>query len=162
MATLYNHLNDIAQLFSDLDDRWRAGAFVNAARVISKTSNLTFKDGVLQDKIPGVGKAIKEVIEEFTATGTSRKFNKLTTELAVKSKTKKPEGVISYLKETTEKWNTDYRVPCHTYIIENSKCIGYIREGTREVKTFSKPLNFEKGGRTFNTLTKKQFEAIQK
>jgi hypothetical protein len=58
--------------------------------------------------------------------------------------------VITYMKETTNDWKTDYRVPCHTYIMDGSTCIGYIKEGTVEEIIFSKPSKlFSKTGRKF-------------
>lgn len=68
-----------------------------------------------------------------------------------------------YLQETTDDWKTDYRVPCHTYIFENSRCIGYIKEGTTEELMFKKPSNqFDKRGRKFKNVTKnfKQRQAL--
>lgn len=60
-----------------------------------------------------------------------------------------------YLKETTSDWKTDYRVPCHTYIFEGAKCVGYIKEGTTEELMFSKPsTQFDKARRKFKDVTK--------
>ena len=56
---------------------------------------------------------------------------------------------FSYLKETT-KFDVDYNVPMHTYIMQGSKCVGYIKEGTEEKIMFNKPsVQFSKKGRTF-------------
>lgn len=56
---------------------------------------------------------------------------------------------FSFLKETT-KYDVEYRVPMHTYIMMGSKCYGYIKEGTTERIMFSKPsVQFSKKGRTF-------------
>jgi|LakMenEpi03Aug12_release.lakeMendotaPanAssembly.Ray.scaffolds.fasta_scaffold300429_2 hypothetical protein len=64
---------------------------------------------------------------------------------------------ITYIKETTSNWKTDYRVPQHTYIMENARCIGYIKEGTTEELLFSKPSSqFAKKGRTFATINKSE------
>jgi hypothetical protein len=57
---------------------------------------------------------------------------------------------MQYIKETTTDWKTDYRVPCHTYIMDGQKCIGYIKEGTTEEIIFSKPSKlFSKTRREF-------------
>jgi hypothetical protein len=37
-------------------------------------------------------------------------------------------------------------------LVEGFKTVGFIREGTTEVKMFSKPLFFDKKGRTFKEL----------
>jgi hypothetical protein len=59
-----------------------------------------------------------------------------------------------YLKETTTDWKADFRVPCHTYIFEgrDTRCVGYIKEGTTEEIMFSKPQRFDKRGRTFKEV----------
>ena len=59
---------------------------------------------------------------------------------------------LKYLKETTTDWKTDYRVPCHTYIMQGSKCVGYIKEGTTAEFMFTKGHNFDKRGRTFEEV----------
>jgi len=56
---------------------------------------------------------------------------------------------MKFLKEITSDWKTDYRVPCHTYMIENQKMLGYIKEGTDTPFVFSKPKTFEQRGRKF-------------
>ena len=58
-----------------------------------------------------------------------------------------------YLKETTNDWKTDFKVPNHTYIFQGAKCIGYIKEGTTEQLLFKKPWkSFDKRGRTFEEV----------
>jgi hypothetical protein len=59
---------------------------------------------------------------------------------------------VKLLQETTTNWKAEYRVPCHSYLVEGFKTVGFIREGTTEVKMFSKPLFFDKKGRTFKEL----------
>lgn len=60
-----------------------------------------------------------------------------------------------YLQETTTDWKTDYTVPCHIYIMDGSKCVGYIKEGTTEELMFSKPsVHFSKKGRKFKKIAK--------
>jgi hypothetical protein len=57
-----------------------------------------------------------------------------------------------YLKETT-KYDVDYNVPMHTYIMKGARCVGYIKEGTSEEIMFSKPsAQFNKRGRTFKEI----------
>tara|TARA_R100000231_G_scaffold89814_1_gene67867 strand:+ start:974 stop:1159 length:186 start_codon:yes stop_codon:yes gene_type:complete len=56
--------------------------------------------------------------------------------------------MIQILKETTE-WS----YPNHTYFVENNtKCIGYMKEGTKKTIWLKKPLNFSKSRRTFKIL----------
>lgn len=148
MSDLTVHLKDIAQFYSDKGEGFKASAFVKAAVAISKLPPLQFVNGKLQDKVPGVGKSIQSVIEEFTATGTSTKFNIL----AAEAKPKKKEGGVHYMQELTDDWKTEYRVPCHIYLLQNTKCIGYIKEGTTEVQMFKKPMQFDKRGRKFKEL----------
>lgn len=62
---------------------------------------------------------------------------------------------MKFLKETTE-WNTPYKMPNHTYILDGTTCVGYIPDGTDIAQMFNHPLkNFDKKGRTFKVLTKK-------
>lgn len=57
---------------------------------------------------------------------------------------------MKFLKEVTEDYKTEYRVPMHTYAFNGDKCVGYIKEGTDELKMFGKPsTNFSKKGRKF-------------
>jgi hypothetical protein len=142
------HLDDIAQLYSDAGETFRASAFVKAAAAIRKSPKLTFKNGKLQDKIPGVGPSITSVIEEFTATGTSKKFKKMVAD----AKPKKQSGGVHYMQEVTEDWSTDFRVPGHIYLLQNTKCIGYIRKGTKETVMFKSPIFFDKRKRKFKEL----------
>jgi hypothetical protein len=43
-----------------------------------------------------------------------------------------------YFKEITKWDKCDYSVKNHTYIFEDSKCVGYIKTGTKEEIIFSK------------------------
>jgi hypothetical protein len=153
MTAVVEHLKDIAQFYSDAGEGFKAAAFVKAAVAISKRPPLQFKSGKLQDKIPGVGKSIQTVIEEFTANGTSSKFKQLAADVKPKV-----TGKVHYMQETTDNWNTEYRVPCHIYLLQNARCIGYIREGTDEIQMFKKPSNFDKRGRKFKELSKTAIE----
>ena len=65
-----------------------------------------------------------------------------------------------YLKETTKKWNANFRVPMHTYILVNGKMIGYVKEDTTQIIPFSKPLFFDKGRRSFTKLTEETFKRL--
>lgn len=150
MTAVVTHLNDIAQFYSDAGETFRASAFVKAAMAISKRPPLEFKGGKLQEKIPGVGPSIQKVIEEFTASGTSAKFN----ELAAEAQPKKPKTGVTYLQETTDWSDADCRVPNHIYIFDGDKCVGYIKEGTNVISMFKKPsTNFSKRGRKFTKLS---------
>jgi hypothetical protein len=55
------------------------------------------------------------------------------------------------MQETTS-W--DDNVPNHVYVLSDckTKMIAYIKEGTKEVKTFNKPLPFSCRGRTFRKI----------
>ena len=59
-----------------------------------------------------------------------------------------------YLKETTD-WSkdTEINIPNHTYILEGSKMIGYIKQGETQEIMFSVGIPFDKRGRTFETLS---------
>ena len=59
---------------------------------------------------------------------------------------------MQILKETTKDWKCDYRVPCHTYVLDGIKAVAYIKEGTSEVIEFPKPMYFKKTGRTFKKV----------
>lgn len=60
---------------------------------------------------------------------------------------------MKYLKETTDWSNVEYRVPNHTYIFDQDRCVGYIVNG--EVKMFDQPLKrFARKGRQFKDVTK--------
>jgi hypothetical protein len=62
---------------------------------------------------------------------------------------------LTFLKETTADWKADYRVPNHTYIMNGTSCVGYVKEGTTEKIMFSKPSSqFNRKGRTFKDTTK--------
>ena len=66
-----------------------------------------------------------------------------------------------YLQETTSDWKVDYRVPCHIYIMDGAKNVGYIKEGTNEVLMYSKPsAQFSKTRRKFKKLTQKELKAL--
>jgi hypothetical protein len=59
---------------------------------------------------------------------------------------------MKFLKETT-KYDVEYRVPMHTYAFDGSKCVGYIPEGSTELRLFKKPsVNFSKKGRSFKEV----------
>ena len=60
---------------------------------------------------------------------------------------------IHYMQEITTDWKTDYRVPCHIYLLENTKMVGYIKEGTTEIHLNKKPGFFDKRGRKFKELS---------
>jgi hypothetical protein len=60
---------------------------------------------------------------------------------------------MKYIKETT-KYDLEYRVPLHTYIMDGSKCVGYIKEGETKRVMFNKPsVHFSKKGRSFVEVT---------
>lgn len=62
---------------------------------------------------------------------------------------------MRYLKETTDNWKCDFRVPNHIYILEkgrNGRMLGYVKEGTTEPTMFEKPIPFARKGRTFKEL----------
>lgn len=62
---------------------------------------------------------------------------------------------MRYLKEITDDWKCDYRVPLHTYIVEDGRSgrlLGYIKEGRNEPIMFSKPFPFDRKNRKFKEL----------
>lgn len=61
---------------------------------------------------------------------------------------------MKYLKETTD-WGevTEVAIPNHIYMVEGTKLVGYIKQDTTEEIMFSKPLPFNKRGRTFEECT---------
>jgi len=82
MQNIIDHLKLISHMFLKAKDQWRSRAFSKVAGELEiYRQPLTFKNGALCDKIPGVGKAIKDVIEEYVATGTSKKLEKLKKQL---------------------------------------------------------------------------------
>lgn len=74
---LINHLQMIAHMFLKAKDQWRSRAFSKVAGELALCREPVFQNGQLVRKIPGVGKAINDVIHEFAETGTSRKLEKL-------------------------------------------------------------------------------------
>jgi hypothetical protein len=63
------------------------------------------------------------------------------------------------LKEVT-KW--EGTVPNHTYLLDGSKMVAYIREGTTEPFYFTKPIEFSKRKREFIVLKKNPFKTKMK
>lgn len=58
---------------------------------------------------------------------------------------------MEILQEITV-WKTDYRVPNHTYILDGSKMVGFIPEGTTEPTMFQSPQTFSRTGRKFTKV----------
>ena len=56
---------------------------------------------------------------------------------------------------------TDWGLPHHTYLLDGSKCVAYIQEGTTTPIYFSKPLQFDQRGRKFQEVTPNPFK-VQK
>jgi DNA polymerase/3'-5' exonuclease PolX len=75
------HLQQISHLFTKTKrpgDQYRSQAFSRAAsEVRGHRTSILNEDGVLATKIPGVGEAIQDVINEFAKSGTSAKMEKL-------------------------------------------------------------------------------------
>jgi hypothetical protein len=56
---------------------------------------------------------------------------------------------VKFLKEVTE-----WEYPNHTYAFEKGQCIGYIKQGTKELLRFNKPSKqFSKSRRKFVEVT---------
>jgi len=73
-----DHLKQIAHLFLKDKEQYRSRAFSKVAGELEAYHKvIEIEDGKLVTTISGVGKAIKDVIEEYVAGGTSRKFEKL-------------------------------------------------------------------------------------
>ena len=75
------HLQQISHLFTKTKqpgDQYRSQAFSRAAsEVRGYQTSILNSDGILAIKIPGVGEAIRDVINEFAKDGTSTKMEKL-------------------------------------------------------------------------------------
>lgn len=75
---LVDHLKQISHLFGKAKDQWRSRAYSKAAGEIEALpGNLVFENGRLMNQIEGVGKSLKETIEQFAATGNSEKMKML-------------------------------------------------------------------------------------
>jgi len=148
MEKVIKHLEEVATLFKKSGEIWRATAYLKAITAIKNVDDLEFENGKLKNKIPGVGKSIRETIEEFHATGTSKKYQNL-------SKDVKSDSTVVYLQEITENWNANFRVPNHTYILENGRLVAYIPEGKKQKIKLKQPLTFDRKGRKFRTVTKR-------
>lgn len=61
------------------------------------------------------------------------------------------------LQEVT-KWEGNF--PNHQYLVEGSKVLAYIKEGTKKPHYLSHPMNFDKRGRKFVTLKKNPFKDL--
>jgi len=57
-------------------------------------------------------------------------------------------GMLEILKETTE-WAGDYQTCNHTYLLDGSKIVAYVKSGTDEVQVLRTPLAIDKRRRTF-------------
>jgi hypothetical protein len=71
--------------------------------------------------------------------------------------------MVKYIRETTDNWQCDFRVPCHTYIVESGRSgrmLGYIKEGTTEAIMNKKPMPFDRRGRSFKELGVKERAAL--
>ena len=65
--------------------------------------------------------------------------------------------MVNAFLETTE-WKDS--TPNHIYFIDGYKITAYIKKGSNKIETFSKPMNFDKRGRTFVKLTAKQLKMV--
>ena len=64
-----------------------------------------------------------------------------------------------FIQEITDDWKSEFTVPCHIYILQASKCVGYIPQGTKKIQMFSMPWNsFDKHHRKFRKLTKQEIQ----
>jgi hypothetical protein len=60
------------------------------------------------------------------------------------------------VRETTQ-WNDNLQIN-HIYLLDGSKAVAYIKFGKGEPFYFSKPMNFDKRGRTFEKVSSKLFK----
>lgn len=77
LIDLQAHLKKISAMFYKAKMPWKGIAFARVANNLNKFNTLEFKKGKLQTKIPSLGPAILDCIEQFYATGTSEKYKKL-------------------------------------------------------------------------------------
>lgn len=77
VTELQAHLKLIVEMFYKAKEPFKAQAFNKVATQLGRFKSLEMTDGKLVTKIPGVGDAIRDVIEQFTATGTSAKYKML-------------------------------------------------------------------------------------
>lgn len=61
---------------------------------------------------------------------------------------------MKFIQEVTE-WSALFTVPNHIYYVNDSKTrlVGYIREGTRTLIKFKKPIDWDRRGRKFEPVT---------
>lgn len=60
-----------------------------------------------------------------------------------------------YLQETTDWSQSEVNIPNHTYIFDNSVCVGYVKSSSNEKIMFKTPLKrFSKSRRTFKNVTR--------
>lgn len=77
LIALQAHLKQIVGMFYQAQEPFKAQAFNRVVTQLTRFKKLEFKKGKLVTQVPGVGEAIRDVIEQFYATGTSEKFKKL-------------------------------------------------------------------------------------
>ena len=61
---------------------------------------------------------------------------------------------MKFIQEVTQ-WSAAFTVPNHIYYVNDSRTrlIGYIREGTRTLVKFKKPIDWDRRGRKFEPVT---------
>lgn len=77
-TAIAEHLQQISFLFLKAKEPWKSKAFSKVAGELNaRNEPLEIVQGNLLEKIPGVGSAIKAVIEQFVTMGSSEKMDRL-------------------------------------------------------------------------------------
>lgn len=87
---VYNFLTEIAEYYKLLGEQFKSTAFSNAAETVISNKHIPIKNFKL---MPGIGKSTLEEIKEFIAHGTTKRYQKLSTEIGKRQDLAKIPGV---------------------------------------------------------------------